>query len=86
MAGFGAVAVNDNILQDLDEYGQGEIDDLEDLVVTGATTAETVEQLSLEVDTLKALEGQALGVQHSGRDAKWAQLDRILDDPLMVDN
>ena len=54
--------------------------------MTGATTAETVEQLSLEVDTLKALEGQALGVLHSGRDAKWAQLDRILDDPLMVDN
>ena len=84
-AGFGAVAVNDDILQDLDEYGQDEIDDLEDLVVTGATTAETVEQLGLEVVTLKALEGQALGVLHSGRDAKWAQLDRILDDPLMVD-
>ena len=65
-AGFGAVAVNNEILQDLDEYGQDEIDDLEDLVVTGATTAETVEQLSLEVDTLKVLEGQALGVLHSG--------------------
>ena len=85
-AGFGAVAVNDDILQDLDEYGQDEVDDLEDLVVTGATTAETVEQLGLEVNTLKALEGQALGVLHSGRDAKWAQLDRILDDPLMVDS
>ena len=84
-AGFGTAAVNDDILQDLDEYGQDEIDDLEDLVVTGATTAETVEQLGLEVETLKALEGQALGVLYSGRDAKWAQLGRILDDPLMVD-
>ena len=84
-AGFGAAAVNENILQELDEYGQDEIDDLEDLVVTSATTAETVEQLGLEVATLKALERQALGVLHSGRDAKWAQLDRILDDPLMVD-
>ena len=84
-AGFGAVAVSDDILQDLDEYGQDEIDDLEDRVMTGATTAETVEQLGLEVDTLKALERQALGVLHSGRDAKWVQLDRILDDPLMVD-
>ena len=79
------MAVNDEVLQDLDEYGQDEIDDLEDLIVTGATTAETVEQLGLEVDTLKALEEQALGVLRSGRDAKWAQLDRILDDPLMVD-
>ena len=83
--GFGAVAVNDEVLQDLDEYGQDEVDDLEDLVVTGATMAETVEQLDLEVDTLKALEGQALGVLHSGRDTKWTQLDRILDDSLMVD-
>ena len=85
-AGLGTVAVNDDILQDLDEYGQDEVDDLEDLVVTGATSAETVEQLGLEVETLKALEGQALGVLHSGRDAKWAQLNRILDDPLMVDS
>ena len=41
------MAVNDEVLQDLDEYGQDEIDDLEDLIVTGATTAETVEQLGL---------------------------------------
>ena len=85
-AGFGPAKVIDDILQDLDEYGQDEIDDIEDLVVTGATTAETVEQLALEVDTLKALEVQALNVLQSGRDAKWAQLDRILDDSLMIDS
>ena len=49
------MALNDEVLQDLEEYGQDEIDDLEDLIVTGATTAETVEQLGLEVNTLKAL-------------------------------
>ena len=82
---FGAVAVNGDVMEGLDEYGQEEIDDIEDRIVTGATTAETVEQLGLEVDTLRALERQALGVLHSGRDAKWAQLDRTLDDPLMTD-
>ena len=82
---FGAVAVNEDVMEGLDEYGQEEIDDIEDRIVTGATTAETVEQLGLEVDTLRALERQALGVLHSGRDAKWAQLDRTLDDPLMTD-
>ena len=40
----------------LEEYGQEEIDELEDLIATGATTAETVEQLALEVETLKGLE------------------------------
>ena len=78
-------AVDDDVLQELDEYGQDEIEDFEELVVTGATAAETAEHLALEVKTLQALETQALGVLHSGQDAKWAQLDRILDDPLMVD-
>ena len=41
-ARFGAVAVNDEVLQDLDEYGQEEIEDLEDLIATGATTAEAL--------------------------------------------
>ena len=80
------VSTSDDALQDLDEYSQEEIDDIEDLVVTGATTAETVEQLGIEVKMLKVLEGQALGVLRSGADAKWAQLDRILDNPLMVDS
>ena len=85
-ASFSSVAINDETLQHLDEYGQDEIDDFEDLIVTGATTAETIEQLGLEVETLKALEVQALGVLRSGRDTKWGQLNRILDDPLMVDS
>ena len=84
-AGFGAVAVNDEILQELDEYDQDEIEGIEDRIATGATAAETVDQLGLEVATLERLERQALGVLHAGRDAKWTQLDRILDDKLMVD-
>ena len=84
-AGFRAEAVNEEILQDLEEFGQDQIDDLEDQIVTGASTAETIEQLGLEVVTLKALEKQAFGVLHSDRDTKWAQLDRILDDSLMAD-
>ena len=85
-ASFGVVAVVDDVLQDLDEYGQDEIDEIEDLIATRATTAQTVEQLSLEVETLKRLETMALGVLRSGQDTKWAQLDRILDDELMIDS
>ena len=83
---FGVVAVGHDVLQDLDEYGQNEIDDIEDLIATRATTAQTVEQLGLEVETLKHLETMALGVLRSGQDTKWAQLDRILDDELMIDS
>ena len=82
---FGTVPVAEEAMEAIDEYGQEEIDELEDRIVTGATTAETVEQLGLEVETLEALERQALGVLYSGRDAKWSELDRILDDERMVD-
>lgn len=57
-----------------------------DLISTGATTAETVEQLALEGETLKCLETMVLGVLRSGVDAKWSQLNRILDDDLMVNS
>jgi superfamily II DNA or RNA helicase len=84
---FGIVepAINAEVLGNIEEFGQDEIDELEDLISTGATTAETVEQLAMEVDTLKGLESMALGVLRSGVDTKWTQLNRILDDDLMVD-
>ena len=83
--GIGEPAVNPDMLGNIDEYSQEEIEELEDLISTGATTAETVEQLALEVETLKGLEYMALGVLRSGVDTKWTQLSRILDDDLMID-
>jgi superfamily II DNA or RNA helicase len=84
-AGVAEPAVNPDMLGNIDEYGQEEVDELEDLISTGATSAETVEQLALEVETLKGLESMALGVLRSGVDTKWTQLNRILDDDLMID-
>ena len=85
-AAFGQPDVSDEMLKNIDEYGQDEVDEIEDLISTGATTAETVEQLEIEVQTLKALEIMALDVLRSGKDTKWTQLDRILDDELMIDS
>ena len=65
-AGFGDTGVNTDVLRNIEEYGQEEVDELEDLISTGATTAETIEQLALEVETLKGLEQMALGVLRSG--------------------
>lgn len=82
---FNESAINADMLNNIEEYGQEEIDELEDLISTGATTAETIEQLALEVDALTDLEKRALDVLHSGVDTKWSQLNRILDDDLMID-
>ena len=83
---LGNIGVSAEILRNIEEYGQEEVDELEDLISTGATTAETIEQLAMEVETLKGLEQMALGVLRSGEDAKWMQLNRILDDDLMLDS
>ncbi len=79
------VPVNAEMLNNIDEFGQDEVDELEELISTGATMAETIDQLEIEVETLKGLEQMALGVLRSGEDTKWKQLDRILDDELMID-
>ncbi len=78
--------VSNEVLRNIEEYGQEEVDELEDIISTGATTAETIDQLAIEVETLKGLEQMALGVLRSGEDTKWTQLNRILDDDLMVDS
>jgi len=69
----------------LEEFGQEEIDEIEDLISTAATSAETAGQLAIEVATLKGLEDMALDVLQAGEDTKWQQLNRILDDDLMTD-
>src|SRR5690606_32571871 len=79
---FEAAAVSEEMLRNIEEYGQEEVEELEERISTSATTAETVEQLALEVETLRGLETMALAVLRSGRDTKWSQLDRILDDEL----
>ena len=77
--------ISNEMLHNLDEYEQEEVDEIEDLISTGATTAETIEQLEIEVETLKGLENMGVRVLQSGQDTKWQQLDRILDDDLMLD-
>ena len=78
--------VGDETLGNIDEFGQDEIDDIEDVISTTATTAETIDQLEQEVSKLQTLEAQAAVVLRSGTDTKWRELDRIFDDPIMVDD
>lgn len=76
----------DDLLRHLDEFGQEEVDQAEDLISASATNAETIPQLEKEIQTLEHLEQKAFGVLTSDRDAKWRELDRILDDDLMKDS
>ncbi|ADM09271.1 possible ATP-dependent RNA helicase [Parvularcula bermudensis HTCC2503] len=77
--------LGDEVLSNIDEYSEEDIEVFEETISTSATSAESIEQLEIEVETLKSLELQALNVLKSGKDTKWTQLDKILDDELMID-
>jgi len=60
-----------------------EVEATENAFADNATSAQTLAELELEIQTLKQLEQLSRTVMAKGTDAKWQQLDRILDDPLM---
>ncbi len=70
---------------DIGELGDDELEEIEDELSASATNSATGEQLILEIATLRRLESQAFEVLHSGKDTKWLQLNRILDEDTMVD-
>jgi SNF2 family DNA or RNA helicase len=80
--------LDEDDIEDLyDEAPQEEREDVEQKVVDHATAARTVAELAQEIERLKDLENLAKGVHLASPecDAKWLELSRILDDPLMTD-
>ena len=78
--------IDDEFIINIDEFDDHDIDSFEQDISATATTAETIEQLEQEIETLRDLEGKALAVLRSGKDTKWNELNRILDDDLMTDS
>ncbi|MDA2938965.1 SNF2-related protein, partial [Acidobacteria bacterium AH-259-A15] len=79
-------AIDDSTWDDAyDEAPQDEREELETQLVDNASAAATIEELEKEIERLKELEELAREVVRSGQDAKWNQLNSILDDPLMID-
>lgn len=70
---------------DFDEATGEEWEAAEEEILDTATAAQTLLELEAEIEILKDLEGRALRLKLSGQDAKWRELDAILDDPIMTD-
>lgn len=70
---------------ELDEVPGAEAENLEQVIVDSATAAQTVAELEAEIAILTDLEARALRLKLSGQDAKWRELESILDDPIMHD-
>lgn len=70
---------------DIDEVPGAEAEEAEEQIVDQATAAATLAELEAEIVILKDLEERALRLKLSGQDAKWRELESILDEPLMLD-
>jgi superfamily II DNA or RNA helicase len=68
--------------QDLDGFYDDapadEIEQVEEEIVDRASAARTIVELEVEIRILRELESLAHQVRHSGLDAKWAELSRLL--------
>src|SRR6202030_4198269 len=70
---------------DIDEVPGAEAEATEEQILDHATAAQTLAELETEIAILKDLEDRALRLKLSGQDAKWRELESILDEPIMLD-
>ena len=65
-------------VEDLEEAPDNEVAAVEEEILDQATAARSIAELKAEIETLKGLEAQALGVRRSGADTKWRELASLL--------
>ncbi|WP_210334869.1 helicase-related protein [Mesorhizobium mediterraneum] len=70
---------------DLEEMPEEEVEALENEAIDTASSARTLEELKIEIESLKVLEEKAFALSRSGEDTKWTQLAAILDQPPIYD-
>jgi superfamily II DNA or RNA helicase len=80
-----APAIPDFDPDDLADVPGEEAEAIEEQIADQATAAATLAELEAEIVILRDLEDRALRLKLSGQDAKWRELDTILDDPIMLD-
>jgi SNF2 family DNA or RNA helicase len=65
-------------VEDLEDAPDAEAEAVEEQVLDEATAARTIDELRIEIETLKRLEGLALAIRRSGEDKKWRELATLL--------
>jgi len=77
----------EDVWETADALSPEDYENFEEAIVDQATAAQTVQELETEIVILEGLEEQAWQVVHSGRDRKWDELSRLLQDtPEMHDD
>src|SRR5690606_36593760 len=65
-------------VEDLEEAPDNEVEAVEEEILDQATAARSIAELRIEIETLKGLEAEALGVRSSGTVTKWRELASLL--------
>ncbi len=87
LVGAGLNGDPDDIWESSEALSPDDYENFEEAVVDQATAAQTIQELEAEIIILEALEEQARQVVHSGKDRKWDELSRLLQDtPEMHDS
>ena len=69
-------------LEDLEDLPADEQEETADEILDQATAARSVAELKAEISILRHVEGVALAVRRSGKDAKWRELAGLLGEIL----
>ena len=67
-------------VEDLEEAPDNEVQAAEEEILDQATAARSIDELRIEIETLKGLEAQAQTVRRSGTDTKWRELASLLSE------
>ena len=70
---------------EIEDVPGDEAEATEEAILDRATAARTIAELETEIETLRRLEASARTLRRAGNDAKWTELNGILDHPLMTD-
>ncbi|WP_406040097.1 helicase-related protein [Succinimonas sp.] len=76
---FSFNSADDNFF-DEDDFSSSEVEQEEDNVADQASASRTIQELEVEIATLKRLEDLANRVRRSGADRKWDELSKLLQD------
>lgn len=83
---FPAVTLNgennipDDVWEEAETLSPEDYENFEEAMVDQASAAQTIQELEAEIIILEGLEEQARQVVHSGKDRKWDELSRLLQD------
>ncbi len=71
-------------VEDLEDAPDHEVEAAEEEILDQATAARSINELKIEIETLKRLEALALAVRHSGTDTKWCELASLIGEIFTV--